>query len=114
KLKIDNYGYFDAQFDYGFGTDNFAVRVAALKGEVGSYRDNIGAPITGYYLQFAAKVKNTILRLSGGMTDYPRLYNAGLNLTARNAASDGRHNRPLKLLLATNQLEQSATGNSGA
>ena len=68
----------------------------------------------GYYTQIAARLGNTVFRLTGKQTLYDRIANAGTTLTAGSAAVDGRNGQNLHYLLATNQINASATGASGA
>src|SRR5690606_16125674 len=56
QFRVGQYGNKSGQIDYGLGTENFAVRLAALKEEVANRRFNIGGPVDGYYLQLAARL----------------------------------------------------------
>jgi outer membrane receptor protein involved in Fe transport len=113
--KIDQFGGKMALFDYGTGTHNVAVRIAAVDQSIAGRRMNIGGSLHGYYLQLAANVsKNTTLRIEGEKTTYDRIFPINLSLNAGSAAIDARHGDSLTYLLATHQVQQAASGPSGA
>lgn len=115
KFTVDQYGGKTAFLDYGLGNRRLAARVAVMNGLVAGRRVNIGGPVEGYYVQFAAKAKDhTILRLTASQTEYDRLYNANVTVNAGNANNDGRHGQNLKYLIATNQVQRSEVGTSNA
>ena len=113
--KIDQFGSKSAQFDFGFGTRKIALRVAAVNESMTSRRVDIGGDLEGYYVQMAYRpFQNTVLRLMGQKTIYDSTRSSNVTLNAQNAAFDSRHGQFLHYLLATNQLERSASGPSGA
>lgn len=116
KAQIDQYGNRLGQFDYNVSYGNrAAVAFSLLHQELGDNRDFIGGPLQGIYTQLALRVgQRTTVRLTGKLTSLDRLTQQPLTLNAGSAALDARHNRPIRYLLATNQLEASATGPSGA
>lgn len=115
-FRIDNDGHEFAQMDFGASRGKFAVRGAVTHQEVGTYRDDIGGPASGYYFQVAYRpFANTTIRLTGQYTDLDRRINTGhLTLNAGSVAFDSRHGQTLQYLLATNQMAASASGPSGA
>jgi outer membrane receptor protein involved in Fe transport len=113
--KIDKYKNYEATVDFGMGTDRIGFRLAGIRQEVGARRENVGGPMEGIYGQLAVKVfDNTLVRLSGEVTEFDRIVQSAHVVNMRNAATDGRHNHRLTYLLATNQIDSSAVGNSGA
>jgi outer membrane receptor protein involved in Fe transport len=115
KFSIDEYGHWLGQVDLGTGSRNIAVVVSLLKQELGDNRDWIGGPLEGVYTQIAARVwDKTVIRLTGKQTEFDRFSQQGLTLNATNTTIDARHGQNLRYLLATNQLEASASGASGA
>lgn len=114
KLQMDQYGHELAQLDYSVGSRRAALTVSFLHQDLGDNRDFIGGPLRGIYGQFAVKLWNTTLRLTGKRTELDRFTQQGLSLNATNTTVDARHGRSIRYLLATNQLEASATGASGA
>ena len=115
KLQVDQYGGNLAQFEYGFGNDRVAARFSILEQGVSGRRDYIGGRLHGYYGQVAFKLfGNTIVRLSGEQTTYDRIVSSNLTVTAASTANDTRNGQFLHYLLATNQVNGSATGASGA
>ncbi len=115
KLQLDHYEHELAQFDYSLGNDRVAFVLSLLHQDLGDRRDNIGGPLQGVYAQLAFKVGgNTIVRLTGKQTELDRYTQQPLTLNAGNATADARHGQRIAYLLATNQMEASATGASGA
>src|SRR5690606_18975086 len=69
----------------------------------------------GAYVQLASRVLgNTTLRLTAKQTHLDRFTNRTLTLNAGSAAADARHGQTIKYLLASGQMEASASGPSGA
>jgi outer membrane receptor protein involved in Fe transport len=113
--KIDQFGSKSGQLDFGAGTKRFAVRLAAVKESTTSRRVDIGGQLEGYYAQIAVRpFKDTVVRVLGQQTDYDSTRSSNTTLNAQSAAFDARHGQYLHYLLATNQLERSASGPSGA
>lgn len=113
--QIDKYGSKMGLLDYGASAGQVAIRFDLLGQSFSSQRINIGGPLQGYYLQLAAQVgKNTVVRLEGEQTTYNRYQNSSLTLNAGSTAIDARHGDHLSYLLATNQVQQAASGPSGA
>jgi outer membrane receptor protein involved in Fe transport len=114
KLQIDQYGHYLAQFDYGASTRNAALVISLLRQELGDNRTFIGGPLTGAYLQFATTLGRTVVRATAKQTFFDRIVPQPTTLSATSTAFDARHGQNIRTLLATNQLERSATGASGA
>ena len=113
--KVDQFGSKSGQFDFGVGTHTLALRVAAVSESMTSRRVDIGGDLEGYYVQLAYRpFQNTLIRLTGQKTLYDSTRSSNVTLNAQNAAFDRRHGQFLHYLLATNQLERSASGPSGA
>ena len=102
QYQIDQYGSKLAQFDYGMGADNVAVRVAAIRQSQSTRRENIGGQINGQYVQLAFKLfGNTIVRAITEGTTFTRTLASTPSLTA---TGDPRTGYNLHYLLATNQM----------
>lgn len=114
KFQIDDESHYLGQLDYGFGTRNFAVAISLLNQELGDNRDWMGGPLKGYYAQLAFRRGNTVLRFTGKQTDLERYVPRNLTLNAGSTTADARHGQNLRYLLASGQIEASATGASGA
>jgi outer membrane receptor protein involved in Fe transport len=115
KFQTDEYGHSLAQADYSIGRGRMALVISLLHQELGDSRDFIGGPLRGIYGQFAFKLfDNTVVRLTGKRTMLDRFNQQQLTLSATSTAVDGRHGQTVRYLLATDQMEKSATGNSGA
>ena len=116
KLQIDQYDHELAQFDYSFSRGQVAATLSLLHQELGDRRDWIGGPLKGIYGQLAFKLGgHSVLRLSGKYTRLNRFaQQPGFMDQIGGEAVDGRHNQRLRYLLATGQIEASATGPSGA
>lgn len=115
RLQMDEYGHGLGQFDYQMGSRRVALSLSLLRQELGDNRDFIGGPLEGAYGQLAFKLPfNTILRLTGKWTHLDRLTQQNLTLNAGSTSADARHGQNIRYLLATNQIEASATGASGA
>ena len=116
QFQVDQYGHKLGLLDLGVGTDRVAVRIAATDQYAqGGRRIYIGGPMNGLYAQLALKLGHTVVRLNAERTEYDRI--AGTSnqvLTAQSTANYARNGQRLRYLLATNQLEASATGASGA
>jgi outer membrane receptor protein involved in Fe transport len=115
KMQVDEYGNTLGQLDYSLGSRNLALTVSLLRQELGDNRDWIGGRLTGLYTQLAVKLfGNTTVRLTGKETEINRYIQRAYTLNFGSATVDARHGQNLRYLLATNQLEASATGPSGA
>lgn len=116
-FQVDQYGHKLGTFDYGLSIANrVAVRVAATSQDaLASRRFNLGGPMHGLYLQVAVKLPfHTTVKLSGESTAFDRVAGTGSQtFTALSTANDARNGQRLRYLLATNQLQASATGPSG-
>lgn len=114
KLQIDQYGHYLSQLDYSMSAGKAAMVVSFLRQELGDNRKWIGGPLSGAYGQFAFKIGNTVLRATGKYTYFDRFAPQSLALSATSITFDARHGQNIRTLLATNQLDASATGASGA
>jgi len=114
RFQVDQYGNKVGQLDYGFSTGNVAVVFSTINQQLGSYREYIGGELHGYYTQIAAKAGNTVFRLTAKQTLFDRKANASATLTAGSTAVDARNSQNLHYLLATNQVNASASGADGA
>ncbi|NBQ59395.1 MAG: hypothetical protein EBU32_13680, partial [Opitutaceae bacterium] len=113
-VRSDEFGNAMGQLDFGAGNKNLAVRVAVTRERVGGRRDNVYGDLNAVYAQFALRAGGTVFRLSAEHADYNRLISgAATTYTAKSATDDVRNGQYLSYLLATNQLEKSATGVSG-
>ena len=114
RLQTDQYGGNMGAFDFGAGNQRFAIRGAFIHQDAHSRRVNINTLLDGQYVQFAAKFfGHTTVRLIGEQTSNNRNVPSNVILTANSAANDARNGQFLHYLLATNQLNASATGASG-
>lgn len=114
RLQTDQYGGNMGTFDFGWGNQRVAVRGAFIHQNTRSRRVNINSQLDGQYVQLAVKLfGNTVVRLVGEQTSNNRNIPTNLSFTALNAANDARNGQFLHYLLATNQIERSATGASG-
>ena len=114
KLQTDEYGGTQGIVDYGWGNDRIAIRVAAIQQNGQTRRTNLNSKLDGQYVQLAARLfGNTVLRLIGQQTSNNRNIASNLTFTGLNAANDARNGQFLHYLLATNQINASATGASG-
>jgi hypothetical protein len=110
EFQVDNYGSKIGQFDFGFGTNNFAVRFAATAQSVQTRRINIGTQMEGQYLQIAFKpFKNTTVRLIGEQTFSNHIDPATLTLAAGSSTNDSRQSYNLKYLMSQNMLGATAS-----
>lgn len=116
QYSVDQYGHKLGLLDTQIGTDKFAVRfVATDQYAQGSRRIYLGGPMQGVYLQLAAKLGNTTIRVMGERTSYDRIAGSSITMTALSAANDVRNGQKLRYLLATNQINSAANGGaSGA
>ncbi|MBI5381922.1 MAG: TonB-dependent receptor plug domain-containing protein [Opitutae bacterium] len=115
KLQVDQYGHTLGQIDYSMGTEKIAVALSLLRQELGDNRDFMGGPLTGLYGQIAVRPwRNTIVRFTGRYTHFSRFIPQTLTLNAGSTTTDARHNQRIRYLIATNQLDVSAIGASGA
>lgn len=113
--KIDQFGSKTGQLDVGAGTNRMAIRLAAVKESTTSRRVDIGGKLEGYYGQIAFRpIASTVVRILAQQTKYDSTRSSNVTLNAQSAAIDSRHGQYLHYLLATNQLERSASGPSGA
>lgn len=114
KAQFDQFGGNQFTFDGGWGNRNLAVRTAFIHQNARSRRVNIGSQLDGQYIQIAAKFfGNTTVRLIGEQTSNNRNIPSNVSFTALSAANDARNGQFLHYLLATNQINASATGPSG-
>ena len=111
KFQYDEFGGTQGIVDYGWGNDRLAVRVAAIQQNGQTRRTNLGSRLDGQYVQLAARFfGNTVLRLVGQQTSNNRNIASNVTVTALSAANDARNGQFLHYLLATNQINASATG----
>lgn len=117
KFQVDQWGHKLGLLDLGASAGNVAVRIAATDQYAqGGRRIFIGGPMTGLYVQLAYKLgRHTVLRLSGTRTEYDRISGtSNQTFTAVSTANDARNGQRLRYLLASGQINASATGASGA
>ncbi|MCX6951541.1 MAG: hypothetical protein NTV51_05060, partial [Verrucomicrobia bacterium] len=114
KFQVDQYGHTLSQLDSGASSGRAAVVVSLLHQDLGDNRKWMGGPLNGAYVQFAVKAGHTVLRATGKHTYFDRFIPQNLTLTATSTAFDARHGQNIRTLLATGQMEKSATGASGA
>jgi len=115
QFQVDQFGHKLGLLDLSESHGPVAVRVVATDQYAqGSRRLFLGGPMKGLYAQLAAKIGNTTIRVTGERTEYDRIAGTSLTLTAQSAANDARNGQKLRYLLATNQINASATGASGA
>ena len=114
RFQVDESGHTLGRFDLGGGTRRLAVALSILRQQLGDNRDWIGGPLEGHYLQVAARLGQTTLRLTGKQTHLDRFIQQAHTLSAGSTAADARHGLNLRYLLATNQVMASASGPSAA
>lgn len=114
-FRVNNDGHTTEKFDFSQGGEKWALRASLVNQDLKSRRDFLGGPFQGYYAQLAFKLPgNTTLRVNGQRMVWKKNIAGYFNLNAVSAAADSRHNLSLGWLLATNQINTSATGASGA
>ena len=103
--RIDQYGSKQTVFDYNWGNDRIAFRLAVLDDDARYRRLYIGGKTSGYYGQLAVTLPfRTTLRLMAERTESDRINSTGLGqLKFDPALQDPRMNHSLTYLLATNQ-----------
>lgn len=115
KFQIDRYGHYLSQLDYTASKGRAAVAISLLHQELGDNRKWMGGPLNGAYVQLAVQAPGrTVLRATAKHTYFDRFIPQGITLTATSTAFDARHGQNIRTLLATGQLEKSASGASGA
>ncbi len=115
RYQIDSDGHYNARLDYRVGSRRMAVAVSLLADELGDYRLWLGGRLEGAYTQLAFRLGTRhVLRLTGKYTYFDRFTQRSITLNAGSIDNDARHGMPLKYLLATGQIGESATGPSGA
>lgn len=114
-FRLNDDGHATQRFDLGYGRSNWAVRLSLVNQDLESRRDFLGGPFQGFYAQLAFKVPGrTTIRLNGQRMTWKKIIAGYFNLNAVSTAFDARHNQSLGWLLATNQIQASASGPSGA
>ena len=104
-FRIDQYGSKQLLFDYNWGTENVAVRVALLNDHQLYRRVFIGYETKGIYSQIAFRLAplRTVVRVIAGQTNNTRVLNSNQeNIAFTNTATDPRHNFGLAYLLRNN------------
>ncbi|MBI5769935.1 MAG: TonB-dependent receptor plug domain-containing protein [Verrucomicrobia bacterium] len=116
QFQVDQYGHKLGLLDLGMGHDKIAIRVVATDQYAqGSRRLFIGGPMNGLYVQLAAKLGRTVVRVNAERSEYDRMVGTSNQaFTAVSAANDARNGQRLRFLLATGQINAAATGASGA
>ena len=115
QFRVDENGSKEGLVDLGIGNDKLALRFSFVRGYEGTRRAWIGGHINGTYAQIAYQpFHNTVVRVTMAETSFDRITPIQPTLTAANTADDGRNGQSLRYLLATNQINASATGKSGA
>ncbi len=105
KWRIDQYGSKQAQFDYNWGSDNFAVRLSRIDDSQKFRRVFIGYETQGLYGQLAFNLRplSTVVRLQGQQTINERILNTNQeNIFFTNIATDPRHMFGLTYMLHNN------------
>ena len=115
-FRIDQHGSKQLLFDYNWGTENVAVRVALLNDHQLYRRVFIGYDTKGLYSQIAVRLAplRTVVRLIAGQTENTRVLNSNQeNIAFTNTATDPRHNFGLAYLLRNNMAgaNDPVTGN---
>lgn len=114
KMQGDEFGGTQGILDFGWGNDRVAVRVALIQQNGAGRRVNVNSKLDGQYVQIAARFfGNTVIRVIGTQTSNNRNIASNLTFTGLNAANDARNGQTLRYLLATGQINTSATGLSG-
>jgi len=114
KFQVDQYKGNQSTFDFGWGDKRVAVRGAFIHQNGRGRRVNIDSQLDGQYVQLAARVfGQTVVRLMATQTSNNRNIPTNLVFTGLNAANDARNGQFLRYLVATNQINASATGASG-
>ncbi len=114
KLQTDEFGGTQGILDFGAGNKSFAARVALIQQNDRGRRQNIKSVLNGQYVQLAARFfGNTVVRAIGQQTSNERNIASNLNVVTLSAANDARNGQSLHHLLATNQINASASGASG-
>jgi outer membrane receptor protein involved in Fe transport len=114
-FRLDEKGSKQGLLDLGYGSDRLALRLAFVHGYEGTRRTWIGGRLNGTYAQLAyAPFRNTVIRVALAETTYDRIVPTNLTLTAASTANDARNGQYVRYLLASNQINASSTGPSGA
>jgi outer membrane receptor protein involved in Fe transport len=113
-FQLDQYGNKQGLFDYGVGTERFAVRAAVVEQTVGGRRQWVGGPLHGDYIQFAGKVGNTVIRAQAEESTFNRTTSNGVSLSAASTSNDARNGQAIHYLLATNQIDSAKMGNQAS
>jgi outer membrane receptor protein involved in Fe transport len=115
KFQVDKYGHTLGQADYSASKGHVALTLSVLRQDLGDSRDRIGGPLRGIYGQFAVELfGNTVVRLTGKETTLDRFNPQNMVFSAGSTAIDGRHGQNVRYLLATGQMDASATGVTSA
>lgn len=115
KFQVDQYGHTLSQFDYSVSRGPAAVALSLLHQDLGDNRKWMGGPLNGAYVQLAFQAPGrTVLRATAKHTFFDRFIPQGITLTSTSTAFDARHGQNIRTLLATGQMEKSASGASGA
>jgi len=113
KYYLDQYGTKFGQLDYQVGAANFAVRVAAIQGDQKYRRINLGGPVNGQYVELAAKLGNTVVRLNSTLEYYNRTLSEDPSLTSTGTTGGAdRNGENLQYILASGQA--GAANSAGA
>jgi len=114
RFQLDQYGSMTGNYDFGWGGDKLAVRAAFINQDTKTRRVNIGNKLDAQYVQFGWRpFHNTVVRLVAEQSSNNRNWGSNLSVTALNAANDARNGQSLHYLLATGQINGSASGPSG-
>lgn len=109
RYYIDQYGTKFGSVDYGVGTDRFALRFAAMDGTQRYFRQYLGGPVNGDYLQLAGKVGSdtgvqTIIRVTGEYQYYNRTLGQDPSLTSTGSSGGAdRNGENLQYIMASHQ-----------
>jgi outer membrane receptor protein involved in Fe transport len=116
KFRLDEYGHEMVQLEYRISRERAAAVVAFMHQYKGDRRDWIGGPLESAYGQISLQLgRRTLLRATGLYTDFNRIIPSTAVMDQLGGrAFDSRHGQRLRYLLATDQIESSATGPSGA
>ena len=103
-FRTDEWGTKSALLDYGVSRGNFAVRVAWIDASDQTRRINVGDHLAGTYVQLAAQLGKTVVRLSLEQTRDLRNASAYTTLTTTaDPQFAGQNSYSLGYSMATNQ-----------
>jgi outer membrane receptor protein involved in Fe transport len=106
RFRINDRNQYSATLEQTLGTRRLALVASILSEELGDHRLWLGGPLTGAYMQVAARLgPKTILRLTGKYTHFDRIIAGDMTLQAGGAAIDSRHGLSIRYLMTTGQMD---------